>query len=134
LRGGDPGVRLIEPPSDAAGGYYSEIPPAFAAQPNKWRIVPLYQIFGGEELSSLAPAIAERAPAPCLLLHPQDAARLGVQDNSFVEVTLPGSSCCLGVRIEEGLPPGVAGLSSGLAGTVGLSLPAWGTLSATPHE
>ena len=134
LRGGDPGVRLIEPPADARPSYYSEIPPAFMAHPNEWQIVPLYEIFGSEELSSLAPAIAERAPSPYLLLHPEDAARLGVKDDSLVTVNLPGSSCRLSVRIQLVLPPGVAGLSSGLAGTVGLSLPARGTVSAASHE
>ena len=134
LRGGDPGVRLIEPPSAAAPGFYCEIPPAFAARPSEWQIVPLYEIFGSEELSCIAPAIAERVPSPYLAVRPEDAASLGAEEGGVVEVRLSGTSCRLRVRLQEGLPAGVAGISSGLAGTAGLSLPAWGAIAPVSHE
>ena len=64
LRGGDPGVRLIEPASGAAPRYFDGVPEAFAKRDGEWLIVPLHEIFGSEELSRLAPAVAERVPHP----------------------------------------------------------------------
>ncbi len=65
LRGGDPGVRLIEPASGAAPHYFDGVPEAFAKRDGEWLIVPLYEIFGSEELSRLAPAVA-RTGSPTL--------------------------------------------------------------------
>src|SRR6185437_9397858 len=134
LRGGDPGVRLIEPSSGASLKYYAEFPPAFGARPNEWQIVPLHEIFGSEELSCLAPAIAERVPSPYLALAAQDAARLGAKDGGLVEVRLPGTGLRLRVRTLQGLPTGVAGLFGGAADAAGFALPAWGAIEAVPHE
>lgn len=133
LRGGDPGARLIEPPSGAVPGYLDEIPPAFVAPPGRWLIVPMHEIFGSEELSSLAPAIAERVPSPYLLLRPDDAASLRVEDGSAVEVTLAGVSYRSSVRLCESLPAGVAGLLTGPPETAGAALPSWGAIEAR-HE
>ncbi|MFP5305007.1 MAG: NADH-quinone oxidoreductase subunit NuoG, partial [Gammaproteobacteria bacterium] len=59
LRGGDPGVRLIEP--GAGGAYYDR--PAYRA-PQQLECVWLYELFGSEELSVRGPAVASRVPAP----------------------------------------------------------------------
>jgi NADH-quinone oxidoreductase subunit G len=134
LRGGDPGVRLIEPSSGASLKYYAEFPPAFGARPDEWQIVPLHEIFGSEELSCLAPAIAERVPSPYLALAAQDAARLGAKDGGLVEIRLPGTGLRLRVRTLQGLPTGVAGLFGGAADAAGFALPAWGAIEAVPHE
>ena len=62
LRGGDPGRRLIEPSAGTPPPYFDRVPPAFEPHADEWLSVPLHHIFGSEELSVLAPGIAERMP------------------------------------------------------------------------
>ena len=57
LRGGDPGVRLIEPAPQASSTYFARVPKAFAPSRDDWLLVPLYHIFGSEELSLSSPGI-----------------------------------------------------------------------------
>lgn len=120
LRGGDPGVRLIEPQPDG-GTFAASVPPAFQARDGEWLVVPLFHVFGSEELTRYAPAVAELFPAPYVALNSDDARVLGSQ----VEVL--GRS--LPVRIVSSLPRGVAGLPSGLPDSEALDLPAWTRIS-----
>ncbi|HET9147831.1 MAG TPA: NADH-quinone oxidoreductase subunit NuoG, partial [Acetobacteraceae bacterium] len=73
LRGGDAGVRLIEPQADAASRPYGRAPQAFSREPGGWLVVPHQHMFGSEELSALAPPVAERADPPALRLNAADA-------------------------------------------------------------
>jgi NADH-quinone oxidoreductase subunit G len=59
LSGGDPGKRLIEPAPAGRPPYFSDIPHAGAKNYSPADF-PRHFIFGSEELSSYAPAIAER--------------------------------------------------------------------------
>jgi NADH-quinone oxidoreductase subunit G len=119
LRGGNPGVRTIEPAGDT--GAYFELPPrAFELQPGEWLAVPLYHIFGSEELSRLAPALASLAPAAYLALNPEDARAIGER----AELELDGTRRVLPVREAPDLPPGLAGVPAGFPETAGLALPA----------
>jgi NADH-quinone oxidoreductase subunit G len=92
------------------------IPPAFQARDKEWLIVPLWHIFGSEELSSLAPAVVERVSAPYLALSPDDVAKLGIAAEGSVELRLAGSLYRLPASLRPALPRGVAGLSAGLPG------------------
>jgi NADH-quinone oxidoreductase subunit G len=132
LRGGDPGVRLIEPAPAASPAYFCHIPPAFARRENEWLIVPLYEIFGSEELSQVAPAVAERVSASYLALCPDDAAGLGLEDGAAAEVKLGEAAHRLSLRLRKSLPAGIAGLGVGLAGAAFLRLPAWAKIAAAP--
>jgi NADH-quinone oxidoreductase subunit G len=129
LRGGDPGVRLIEPASGAAPHYFDGVPEAFAKRDGAWLIVPLYEIFGSEELSRLAPAVRERVPQPYLALNADDAVSLHVVDGAMVTVALAGEVFRLPIRVRPALPAGVAGMVVGLCGPIGNFLPAWGQLT-----
>ena len=75
LRGGDPGVRLIEPGSGEKR-YFRDPPTAFEADAHHPRAFPVHQIFGSEELSALAPDLARRIPEPFLIIHPADGETL----------------------------------------------------------
>jgi NADH-quinone oxidoreductase subunit G len=114
LRGGDDGVRLIEP---GAGGavYFGEVPPPFTVQPDEWLLVPIPHIFGSEELSRLAPGIAQLAPQPCIALNRAGVAVFGKEAE------------CLGhrlpVQLAPELPDGIAGVLLGVAPFLGLDLP-----------
>jgi NADH-quinone oxidoreductase subunit G len=129
MRGGDPGVCLIAPQPGAAAPYARDVPPPFARRDGEWLVVPQYRIFGSEELSALAPAIAERIEKPTLALTPQDAASLGVAADDIVAVVLDGERHSLPVALRPELPRGVAALSVGLPGEAGLTLPAWARLA-----
>lgn len=124
LRSGDPGVRLIEPRQGSE--VYSGTPPeAFSARDDERLLVPLYHIFGSEELSAEAPAVAELAPKPYVALNDEDRARLGLKEGDEVSVMINGSSLKLPVHFRPELPRGVAGLPVGLAASEVQSLSAW---------
>ena len=128
LRGGNPGVRLIEPGQDGALSSGS-IPPAFRARQNEWLVIPLHHVFGSEELSAAAPALTQLAPAPYIALSPEDAKRLGAEAGQELEL-LGGRQMPL--TILPGLPRGVAGWAQGLAGTRPAELPAWSPIIKKP--
>src|SRR6185437_4096432 len=130
LEGGDPGVRLIHANGSAAGEgpRRAEIPAAFVVRPGEWLVVPLHHVFGSDELSHAAPAVAELAPAPYVALNAQEANSLGVRDGDAIDVTLDGTVRQLPLRIAPGLPAGVAGVPVGLAGMPAMTLPAWSRL------
>ncbi|HET7212068.1 MAG TPA: NADH-quinone oxidoreductase subunit NuoG [Terriglobia bacterium] len=129
LRGGDPGVRLIEPPQAGSGLYFSAPQRPFEARPDEWLLVPLYHVFGSEELSSQAPAVAQLAPKPYLAISAADAERLQLQEGSQVEVKLDGTTQKLPVVVQAGLPKGIAGIPAGLVPVEGARMPAWSKIS-----
>lgn len=130
LAGGDPGVRLLEaaPPFNGttANGYFPAPADARASHTPTGALlaVPRHHIFGSEELSALAPAIAERTPGPCAELHPDDARTLGVAEGALVRVNLNGRELVLPLRIEAGMAPGLITLPVSLPELTGLDLPA----------
>jgi NADH-quinone oxidoreductase subunit G len=128
LRGGDPGVRLIEPAPDATGKYFDRIPNVFARQSHKWLLVPLYHIFGSEELSFVSAGVAELAPKPYVALGAKDAAALGLRPGEAVQIQLDGAAYRLPIVINEELPAGVAGLPVGVPPLTGVQLPAYSGL------
>jgi len=125
LRGGGSGQRLITPGEDESGATMREIPDAFAARAGALLAVPLYHIFGSEELSVLTPGVAERAPGPYLALGPASAAELEVREGDEAQVEIGGVSLSLPVRIAPSLPAGLAGIPWGLPEMPYAALPAW---------
>ena len=123
LRGGDPGVRLIAPAAQLHGVYFGEVPTAFVPSSTEWLLVPLYHIFGSEELSLSAPGVAELAPKPYVALNAEDAKHLGVEAGEQIKIQLDGATHSLPVKIKAELPLGIAGLPIGLPGLAGISLP-----------
>jgi NADH-quinone oxidoreductase subunit G len=150
LRGGNPGCRLLEPAQTGQPAYFSEVPAAFdprfgsdGSQPGEWLVVPLYHVFGSEELSRLSPGIAQLAPAPTLALHPDDWARLTsaasgpgpqVPDGETLEFSLDGTILRLPVRPDPALPRGLLGFPVGLPGLEWVQLPTWGWPPARPDS
>lgn len=122
LRGGDPGVRLFESPETAEPRWFDEVPYRLRDEA-RWRAIPLYHVFGSEELSALSPPLAERVPAAYAALHPEDAEKLGVGET--LAVRLNERVVRLPLRLESSLPRGAVGISAGLAGLFRSDLPAW---------
>jgi NADH-quinone oxidoreductase subunit G len=129
LRGGDPGLRLLEPAADTPPTYDGSAPAAQARPSGKWLAVPLHHIFGSEELSILSPAVAERAPQPYLALHPEDAAALQLAEGAQAELRINGSAQRLAVKLDTGIARGLAGIPAGLPQTKSLQLPAWSEIA-----
>lgn len=124
LVGGDPGVRLVEAPSNAAGSYFAAIPAAPAARDGLLLLVPRYHVFGSEELSVLSPGVAERSPNAYIALSTGDAESRGLGEGQIARVTTEeGAVMDLAVVIRE-LPAGVAAAPYGRSGLTGTWLPA----------
>jgi len=134
LRGGDPGIRLIEPSPKQEWRYYSAIPAAFRPQLGEWLLVPVFHIFGSEELSCHAQGIAQLAPLPYIALNPVEAALSGVNAGERIKVSIEGSLFELEVKLQGDLPRGVAGLHAGLSPAGGIILPTLCTLAPIPTE
>jgi NADH-quinone oxidoreductase subunit G len=124
LRGGNPGVRLFEPQAPA-GEYFSDIPKPFQRRDGEWLIVPLYYIFGSEELSIHSPGVKQLSPTAYLAINEQDAKELGLRDEGKVEFVIGTVAHQASVRIRPDLPSGVAGIPAGIGPFQGSPLPTW---------
>ncbi|HKE27448.1 MAG TPA: NADH-quinone oxidoreductase subunit NuoG [Bryobacteraceae bacterium] len=120
MRHGDPGVRTLEPDGNKRP-LFAEVPARFEARSGEWLLVPLYHIFGSEELSGFAPGIAQLSPQPYIALNPEDAA------------AFDGEAELLGRRLPltqtPELPRGLAGVPAGVPPFAGLNLPMWSRIS-----
>lgn len=117
LKGGDYGIRLIEP--SGGRGWFRTIPEPFRPVSGQWRVMLLPQIFGSEELSLRSPPVAERVQGPSVKLNPEDAEMLGVQEGDSIEIhcIAGGPFIVQSVSIKPNLPAGVLGLTAGLPET-----------------
>jgi NADH-quinone oxidoreductase subunit G len=144
LHGGDPGRRLIEAGAISGVGRSSEQP---ASNGSPWTIaaaVPtdrletvlmlcsVGEIFGSEETSRRAPAIAESMPPAYLLLNPDTAVSLGVVEGGCYGIRIgideKVREISLTVRIDDSLPIHVGGLPSGYPETSWWQAPCWATV------
>jgi NADH-quinone oxidoreductase subunit G len=134
LRGGDSGVRLIEPSHESGWQYFSTIPPSFKLQSGEWLLIPLFHIFGSEELSRHAQGISQLMPRPYLALNPTEASLVGVKAGERIKIVVEDSQLELEVMLRADLPRGVAGLPAGLPPFDGVQLPAFCKLASVGAE
>ncbi len=134
LYGGDPGLRLIEPSPAGKVSYFSDIPSAFEPRRDELLILPLYHIFGSEELSRISPGILERTPKKYIGLNAEDAKTMNLNNSEEAEVILNGRSYSLTAIYMETLQRGTAGFPAGLPGADLNSLPAWGIVRRRAKE
>jgi len=107
LRGGDPGARLIEP-----GHAASNIATAFTpVEGDGLLLVPLHDVFAGSETSRASALLAARAPAPRVVLHPDDAEALGLAEGDAV--LIDGARCAAALSLEPNMARGVVALGLG---------------------
>jgi NADH-quinone oxidoreductase subunit G len=127
LRGGDPGVRIIEPPADVRGSYFSASPQGSEQETGTVLLVGRHHVFGSDELSMLSRGIASRAPAPYIAINAKDAEALGLAAGQKAHVdVLDGrgtASVTLIVALRD-MPPGIASVPWGVAGMPLRELPA----------
>jgi NADH-quinone oxidoreductase subunit G len=157
LRGGGIGVRIFASPIDrqallaaAASALLADFapppdsaPPDGSARPiDTLLLLPRSHVFGSEELSAKAPALASRIPEASLRLSIADAGRLGLEDGKLAEISFLGEGGGRGSEEGEGggrlvlpiaiadLPEGTASLPWGLPGLPGPPLQAWASVRA----
>lgn len=116
LTGGTAGVRLIEP---TAGNAVPERKMAHSAPGNtaERELLPLYRVFGSEELSARSPAIAELIAPATIQFAVDDAAQLGIASGDKVLVTLAASNQTWVAEINNSIPRGCAAYVVGLPNT-----------------
>ena len=134
LKDGDPGQRLIHPTEGQGPGYFQEIPEMFSPRMDEYLVLPIYHIYGSEELSRRAPAVAELAGSLsadlALAVPPELAEKLGIGRDvpgQSVTLVLEGKRMRLPTQVLPSLPNGVIGLPAGYPG-VPPQIPAWGKL------
>ena len=128
LKGGNPGVRLIEPGEGHSISYFKTNLQPFEYKKDEWLIVPVYQIFGSEELSSAGSAVAQRIQEPFLYLNQKDAEKLRIKDGELIQLEVQENNLGIKVKIEDSQPQGVAGLPVNLPGMQFIDLPGRGKL------
>ncbi len=135
--GGDSGMgkRLLDPPPNAP--VRQEPAPAPSSRPEAhadevW-LVPRAAIFGSDELSRLAPAIASVIPQPAVRMNPAEVARRSLLEGDMIRITVNDA---LGISLplvtDEGVAPGVAVVPLGYPETAGLSAPVPARLEKQP--
>jgi NADH-quinone oxidoreductase subunit G len=120
LRGGEPGRRIFERATTTPTAAGRTPPPPFIPHADGWRVVALHHVFGSEELSALAPAIASLAPEPYAALNAEEAARIGAKDGDPLEIVAGTETRVLPLHIVPELPSGALGLPAGLPGAMDL--------------
>ncbi|OHD71412.1 MAG: NADH-quinone oxidoreductase subunit G [Spirochaetes bacterium RBG_16_49_21] len=128
LRGGDPGIRMVGS-SHKNFEYFKPAPVTPTPGGREYLLVPYFRIFGSEELSVLSPSIAGRIPGNLLLMNESDAKRIGAGNGSLVRVAVADAGASLAVKIDPGIPEGVAGYPAGMPGVEFMNLPAWGAIT-----
>ena len=133
LHGGNPGVRLFEQKNNNFG-YFKNIPKTFSPKKGEWYVLPLYHIYGSDELSAQSPAVNERVSKPYIALNNSDASEAGVKEGDFLGIVLQGETLKLPVKLNTGLTKGTLGLPKGLKGTAGTRFPFWITFKKINDE
>jgi NADH-quinone oxidoreductase subunit G len=126
MKGGDPGVTLIEPTVGYKNAYFAISPQPFELLIDEWLIIPVFQIFGSEELSASGSSISQRIQEPFIYLNQKDAEIFDAVDNDLIQLEVPNSKLLLKIKIENTLKPGIAGLSVNLPGMPFIGLPCRG--------
>ena len=112
LRGGDPGVRLFDADDvdDDRAGRFRDAPEPPRAN-GGYRLLPTHALFGSEELSARSWPILARRRAPYVVLHPEDAERIGVEAGDGL--TGPSLGASFAVRTDENMARGAAAVVVG---------------------
>lgn len=116
LKGGTPGRRLFDTNETSSMAHDQNPPSAFEPQNESWQVLPLYRIFGSDELSAHSPAIKELTPQPFVEISAHDAQVLGVNNGDGVVLSSDGSEDSVAVKVNSATPRGCIGYCVGLPG------------------
>jgi NADH-quinone oxidoreductase subunit G len=129
MLGGDPGIRLFEQINGSGLPYFEKNAETIKIQNDELTIVPVYHIFGSEELSSVASSIAGFIKEPFIFLNQEDADKSGFKEGDLVQLEISNIKTKTKVKIENSLVQGLAGLSVNLPGMQFFNLPGNGRLN-----
>ncbi|MCJ8164343.1 NADH-quinone oxidoreductase subunit NuoG [Pontibacter sp. E15-1] len=127
LKGGDPGLRLLEPTGTAP--FSVAVPQRFIPLEGHLYMLPLHHTFGSEELSNQAAGIMQRIPEPYVAINAADAVQLKLSDGQLLSFSIEGQVYQLPAKISQTIPSGTAGMPNGLPGVPFAELPAWAILN-----
>jgi NADH-quinone oxidoreductase subunit G len=126
MKGGDPGLRLFEQSTGSKRDSLEYNNQKSEVRKNELKIVPVYQIFGSEELSAVSPSIIERIHEPFVFLNPKDSEFFHLSDEESVILEILNIKLNVKVKIENSIVPGQAGLSVNLPGMPYVDIPGTG--------
>jgi NADH-quinone oxidoreductase subunit G len=129
LHGGNPGKRLFESKENSKAQYPANIPDSFRQKHNEWLALPIYHIFGSDELSAQSPAVKERVPQTYIALNNNDASKMAIAEGNMLAILCNDERREFRVKLNLGLPEGIVGLPKGLKETEGLLYPFLTTLN-----
>jgi NADH-quinone oxidoreductase subunit G len=125
LKGGDPGIKLFDDHrEEKVRQYLKYVPVKKNKGEGELLIVPAYQIFGSEELSSASQSVMKKISKPFILLNEKDAERIKVKAGDMIEFEINDVRLNIDVRTDTTLIPGVAALSAGMNSMPFVELPA----------
>jgi NADH-quinone oxidoreductase subunit G len=123
MKGGDPGIRLFEPAEWIKNIYFGQSNEVSEIKKGEWHIVPVHQIFGSEELSSVSPSILQRTSEPFVLMNQYDADLISARNGDIVQLETGKLILKVKVKIEKSFKNGLAGLSVNLPGMPFIDIP-----------
>ncbi len=132
LHGGNPGKRLFNPKNKSV--CFNSVPDHFSPVEGEWVALPLYHIFGSDELSAKSPAVMERIPEVYISLNNMDAQKASIEEGKIIEVSIQNMTLRLPVKLNTDLAAGTVGLPVGLNETAGIEFPARITIKKVNHE
>ncbi|HKJ41874.1 MAG TPA: molybdopterin-dependent oxidoreductase, partial [Sunxiuqinia sp.] len=134
LHGGDPGKRLLIADEIGKTSFYDASSQQKAAKGGSWNVIPLYQIFGSEELSSKSEAVSKRVPEPYLAISASEAEQNNLKPDSEVTLQIHGQSLRLSLKVKAQMPDRTIGLPVGLPGLPFIELPTTGKIKEVNNE
>jgi NADH-quinone oxidoreductase subunit G len=129
MKGGDPGIRLIESVEGIKDTYFSHESTNKATEKDEWLIIPVYQIFGSDELSSVSSSVLQKTHEPFVLISKNDADIIIINDGEFVQLEIRNVNLRVKVKIDSSIIQGLAGLSVNLPGMPFINIPGNGTIT-----
>lgn len=127
LYGGDPGVKLIHH-REGAPRFFTDVSEPYRPMEGHLWLLPVHHIFGSDELSARSAVMAQRIPAPYMLVSAASKEELGISDGEWLSFDVGGHTYSLPVRLSEVLQRGIAALPQGLEGIPHFELPTWALL------
>jgi NADH-quinone oxidoreductase subunit G len=126
MKGGDPGIRIFEPSRSGTKAYFDQGAVQGRTNGANWLIIPVYQIFGSEELSSAGKSVSQRIKKPFVILNRTDADLLNLKEGDRISLASMSQMPELTLRIDNNMVTGLAGLPMNLPGMPFVAFPAVG--------
>ena len=94
----------------------------------KWKVLPLYHIFGSDELSVVEGGIKELVPHPYIGINPESAKMMGWDESTFVRPVGDKADKGIQLRFIVGIPVGSIGIPMGMEQKPFIDLDSWQNL------